>query len=128
MTNDDDILRHLLSVFMSIRIIVMATKIVLGLSMLIIGSIIVIACDWLIPTFDIYSPDSVIYIASIFMVYCVIEIFLLKLTPASLLSVTLLLPLIIIYAIFKHTNPLVFTKSVLADIRQHTFQKPCFDW
>ena len=126
MTNDNVILRQLLYMFMSIRIKIMFVKMVLGLSMLIIGSVIVATCGWLIPTFNIYSNDSVIYIASIFMVYYVIETLLLSkniLTPASVLSIGLVLPPIILYAILKRKNPLGFMKSTLTTIQHSMFYK-----
>lgn len=126
MTNDNSMLRQLLYMFMSIRIRIMFIKMMLGLSMLLIGSIIVATCGWLTPTFNIYSNDSVIYIASIFMVYYIIETLLLSkkiLTPASVLSIGLVLPPIIVYAILKHKNPLGFMKSTLTDIQHCMFYK-----
>lgn len=110
---------------------IITVKIVYGLAILIMGSIIVIVCDWFVPTFNIYSPDSVVYIASIFAVYCVLDMLLLwkaKTTPAIILILLLASPLIILYAILGYTSILAFVESAPTNVKQYAFNKPPFHW
>jgi len=109
----------------------MAVKIVYGLAIFMVGAVIVIVCEWFMPTFSIYMPDSVVYIAGIFMVYSALDFFLLsktKPTPALILTVVLLSPVIIVYAVLKHLDPVVFVESAPANVKRYAFYKPSFRW
>lgn len=107
--------------------IAMVVKIVYGLAILIVGSAIVIVFDWFIPTFNIYSPDSVVYIAGIFTVYCTLDLLLLskaKPTPAIILIVVPALPFVIIYTALEHLSLSTFVESAPANIKRYAFYEP----